>query len=136
MAQIVVTAQLRCVNGNFVFPSANGNFGVSQMQIVQTNPGGAQPGGVNAISTGQGTLIDISTFSPALAPGGWLMFLNSDPTNACDWGPDDGAGNIKICGQMQPGEPALFRNSPNWNGKMRFKSVAGTPFIQAFILVP
>ena len=144
MSQEITLAQsLRVVNGIFVFPGSNASLGGQNIKADQTNPGGGAPGYVAAISTGQGTLVDLSALTPAIAGGGWCVFVNNDPNAAANsyvtWGPDS-AGNIIATGEMlslkSPGEIAgPFRLSRSQQ-KIRFKASAGTINLQVFFLVP
>lgn len=128
---LTITQQIGVVNGNNYFPSSGSKFGKSNLTAVQAAAfiGGA-PGEIIAVSTGQGTLVDLTTLPIALG-GGWCIFVNEDTAITVSWGPDDGAGNIVKVGDMLPGEPAgPFRCSAAQN-KYRFKAASGSPKIQA-----
>lgn len=134
MAQeITVSAALQCTNGNFVFPK----LGFTNMSINQTTPGGGSPSWFQATNAAQGNLLDLTTLQITI--GGILIMWNPAAAGqpAIQWGPDDGAGNIKIVGDLQPGGcPALFQlSSAMTTTKLRFKCSSNTDF-QIAILNP
>lgn len=132
---IFITQQLRVSNGLMQFPNLNTSLGISNAQIVQNAEGGGAPGEITAISTGQGTLVDLTTL-PVAVGGGWCIFFNEDALITVSWGVDDGAGNIKIVGDMLPGEYAgPFRCSASQT-KYRFKGASGSPKVQPFFFNP
>jgi hypothetical protein len=129
---IVTTQQIQVTNGNNVFPASGGKLGVSNASAVQAASFlGGSPGEIIAISTGQGTLVDLSTIS-VVAGGGWAIFINEDATIPIQWGPDNGAGNIVLNGRMSPGAVAgPFETDPAQT-KWRFRAVSGSPKMLAF----
>lgn len=134
--EISIVQQIRVANGNFKFPAVNqGWWGQNNQQPNQTTPGVTLPA-LSAITTGQGTLLDLSALSPAVAGGGWAMFYNEDITNFVTWGIDDGAGNLKKVGEMLPGEFAgPFRISRNQQ-KFRFLADTAACAVLPLILTP
>ena len=124
MAQeISLSQQISVRNGNFNFPGPSGKFGSSNLLVDQTKASGAVPGTISAVTIGQGTLVDLSTLD--ITAGGWVIFQNLDLTNYVKFGPDNGAGNIVLMGEMLPGEYAgPFRGSRTQQ-KLRFLADTG-----------
>lgn len=128
--EITVNQQIRVLNGAFKFPGVQGYYGPSSQQSNQAAPGIYMPI-VSAITTGQGTLVDLTGL---VAINGWILFTNLDPTNYVEWGPDDGSGNLVKCGQMLPGESAgPFRGD---NLKYRFKANTLACEVQPLFVIP
>ena len=129
---IVTTQQIQVTNGNNVFPTAGGKLGVSNASAVQAASFlGASPGEIIAVSTGQGTLVNLALISIATG-GGWAIFINEDPVIGVQWGPDDGGGNIVLNGKMSPGAVAgPFETDPAQT-KWRFRGASGSPKVLAF----
>lgn len=88
---------------NFNALAQNGSFydsiTVSNKEVVQTTPGGGNPGTLQ-ISTGE----DNVTFGDMNAPG-WVFIQNLDDTNYVEWGFATGVYG----GKLEPGEFAVFR---------------------------
>lgn len=134
--EITLSQMLRCINGNFQFPSASGSFGNQNILANQAAIGGAQPGMISAIIAANGTLVDLNALSPSMAGGGWAMFKNADPTNFVTWGPDTGGTTLVKMGEMLPGEFAgPFRISRSVT-KFRFQADTGPCDVQVFVLTP
>lgn len=134
--EITLNQQIRVANGNFQFPGPSGMFGNASGLANQIALGGGQPGMIAAVIAANGTLVDLATFSPAMAGGGWCVFRNADPTNFVSYGPDTGGTTLVKFGEMLPGEIAgPFRCSRSAT-KYRFQADTGACDVQVFFFTP
>lgn len=134
--EITLTQQIRVVNGNFQFPGPTGNFGNSGANANQTTLGGGSPGEISAVTAANGTLVDLATFSPVMAGGGWCIFKNADPTNFVDWGPDNAGTTLIPAGRLYPGMIAgPFQGTP-LKTKYRFQADTAACPVQVFFFTP
>lgn len=133
--EITLSAALQCLNGNFNFPK----HGFTNLAINQATAGGGGPGWFAATNAAQGNLLDLTTLNLS-SIGGILIFWNPAAAGqpVIQWGPDDGAGNIKIIGDLQPGgAPALWQLSTAMTTtKLRFKCSAASLDFQIYVLNP
>jgi hypothetical protein len=97
--EISLQIGLSCTNGNFSFPRIG-----TQTQITQTTIGGGGPGVITAVTTGDGTTVNLSTMTnPGVA-----YFRNLDATNFVLIG-TAGTTGVGYLAKLKAGEEMAIR---------------------------
>jgi hypothetical protein len=100
--EITLQIGLNCTNGEFTFPRIG-----SSNQINQTTIGGGGPGVITAVTTGDGTTVNLS----GMTNPGWAYFKNLDTTNFVLIG-TAGTTGVGYLARLDAGEECAIRLNP------------------------
>lgn len=97
---LLITYGTNLVNGSLVDSVPTAQLSVAQ----NTSPGQIYSATPSIPTTAGGTVIDLSSLTTL----GYIVLINTDPTNYVTYGPESG-GSMVALGRLNPGEAAQLR---------------------------